>query len=828
MKKTNFTVKGVVLFLVFVFLQSSVFAQEKETKEDKNTNFSKYWYLTLNGGISQFWGDIQDQNAFEKSYFDAKKLTGGITLGRQFTPLFGLRGNFQYGGLYSTYKNDPARPLHEMEASPMFDYSLQGTLSLSNLLAGYNADRKLDIYGFLGIGFANWQTEWREMGTGTVYGSNGGENSNGFMEMTTEAVVPTGLGIQYKVSDAVYVGVENAWKIVNSDLLDAKEGGDSDYDMYSQTTINLGVNLNELGGLGKMIRNFDQVGMNANPEMMERHGDDVKVRVAGTIPEKYFNSKAAMKLSPKLTYNGKTKVLSPIFLRGEKVEGDGQIITSDGGSFARDYVVKFEKGMEDAQLVVDALAFMPKGNPVNEDATDSNIEENYKTALLPQRGLAEGTIITGQRVQFNPQVAAANPYEMSNTPEFGLVAEHGYEKETIISDDATVFFKVNLAYLNWRLPLNVDRNAKQDVEELKQFIDRGWEIKDIEINAWASPEGEETFNAGLSERRSEKGMKVLKKLFKELDLDIENVSINTQAKGEDWNGFMDAVAASDIQDKNIILNVVRSQPDLEKREQEIRNMALVYEEVEKDILPPLRRAVIKVNSFEPKKTDEEIATLALEDAEQLDKAELLYAATLHQDLDKKLAIYEKANELFPGCAKGYNNTGYIYMLKGDYAKAKEALTKAEAIAPEHGGVLNNLGVIAGVEGDFDKAEGYFDKAKKQGVNVGYSMGVINITKGNYDEAMSQMSNKNCDYNVALAQLVNGDTDKAASTLECAPESAAKDYLTAVINARKDNKEKVFEYLVKAIKADASYKATAKADKEFAKYFDLPDFKSMVE
>lgn len=829
MKKAKITLNAFALALAILLIQGAAFAQD--TKSSESSSFSKYWYLNLNGGINQFWGDVQDQTPFEKYWFDSKKLTGGITLGHQLSPIFGVRGNLSYGGVYSVVDalGEPIR-YQEMEAKPLMDYSIQGTLSLSNLIGGYK-DRKTDIYGFAGIGFSNWETTLKENYTAldNVIATNGGneEASNGPLNLTTEAFIPAGIGISYKISDAVSLGIEQAVKTVNSDLLDAKKGG-FDYDMYSSTTVHFGLNLSELGGYGKMVRNFGQVGLDAQPSVMERHGDEVKVKVTGQIPEDYFSSKAAMKLIPKLNYNGKTKVLEPIFLRGEKVTGDGQVITDDGGSFSKDYTIAFEEGMEDAELVMKSLVFLPKGNPVNEDATCSNILENYKSQALPQTALAEGTIITGQRVTFEPAVSSANPYEKSSTPDYGMIAKHGYEKETIISDKATTYFKINLAYLNWRLPLNVDHNAKEDVEELKQFIDNGWKIKNIEINAWASPEGEESFNSGLSERRAEKGMDVLEDLFEDLDMSMKDFTVDKHAKGEDWNGFMDAVENSDIEDKNIILNVVRSQPDLAKREQEIKNMSLIYEEVEENILPPLRRTEIQVNSYEPKKTDQEMADLAMNDAEQLDKAELLYSATLYDDLDKKLAIYKKANELFPGCAKAYNNTGYIHTLKGDYDKAKESYKKAESIAPTHGGVLNNLGVIAGIEGDYDKAEEYFTKAKKQGVNVSYSMGVLNITKGNYGEALSQMGDNNCDYNVALAHLVNGDTEKAESKLECAPESAEKEYLMAVVNARKDNKEMVFKHLVNAIKADSSLKETAKSDKEFIKYFNMPDFKSMVQ
>ena len=823
MKKSNFTIKGTAMILMLLLVPVLFYGQDNN--KEQSTSFSRHWYISLNGGISQFWGDVQTQQPWEKISDD--KFMGGIAIGHQFSPVLGLRGNVQYGSVYSLKENEAAVD-YEMEASPLLDYSIQATVSLVNLFSDYNPERKLDFYGFAGLGFSNWETEWRNKNTGGVNGHNGNEEgTDGLFNLTTEGYIPAGAGLSYKLNDTFTLGLEQLWNGVNTDILDAKAGG-FDYDIYSNTRLNLKINVGQFGGLGKMVRNFDQVDYNVEPEVVERHGDKVEFTFSGNIPENYFSSNAAMKLKPKVVYQEESKGLEPVFLRGEDVSGDGKIITSDGGTFSKDYSYRFKEGMEDAEIKIESMAFLPKGNPVNEDATDSNIKENYKAEVLPERKLADGTIITGQRIVFEPSKVSNKAMEKANSPEYGLLAKHGYEKETIISDKATVYFKINLAYLNWRLPLNVNRNAKEDVDKLKQFLDKGWKIKNIEMNAWASPEGPVDFNSELSKDRAETGMEILEGLFDELDRDLEDVTVDKQSKGEDWNGFMEAVEKSDIEDKDIILNVVRSQPDLKKREQEIRNMSVVYKEVEEKILPPLRRVEMKVNSYEPKHSDEEMAQMAMDDAESLEKNELLYSATLHEDLDKKLKIYNKAKELFPECARAYNNAGHIYMMKGEYDKAETDLQKAENLAPEHGGVLNNLGIIKGIEGDWDEAEEYFTKAKEQGVNTSYYMGVLNIANGKYDKALQQMKRKDCDYNVALAQLVSGNTDKAVSTLECIPESAEKHYLMAVAGARQDNKDMAFDNLVKAVKADSSYKEKAKTDKEFIDYFDMPDFKSLVE
>lgn len=809
MKKWTFTLKPKSFVLALIIIPIFVSAQNQSPENSRN--FDPHWYISLNGGISQFWGDVSGKGFFERIPDD--KLMGGAAIGHQFTPVFGLRGNFQYGSLYS--EKEEATTLSTMETDPLIDFSLQSTFSFFNLFADYEPERKFDIYGILGLGLTQWDTELKSNG------SNAGNSD------ASAAYVPAGAGISYDFTNTFSIGMEQLWNAANSDMIDVTKGG-FDYDIYSNTRLNLTLKFGQGDDLKQMTENFDQVNYYAKPRVFERHGNRVKFTFNGDIPEDYFSDKAAMKISPKVTYQEKTTVLEPIFLKGEEVSGDGQIINEEGGSFSKEYDYTFEEGMEDAELKVSSIAFIPQSRPVNEDATDSNIKKNNRAATLPTRSIAEGTIITGQRVVFEPTKMTPDVMGKAYDPEYGILAKHGYEKETIVSDKATVYFKINLAHLNWRHPLNVERDSREDVDKLKQFLDKGWKIKNIELNAWASPDGPQDFNATLSEKRAETGMDVLNNLFEKLNRSIEKVTVDKQAKGEDWNGFMKAVENSDLEKKEIILNVVRSQPNLKKREQEIRNMAIVFKEVEEEILPPLRRVEMKVNSFEPKHTDEELASMALSDPESLKKNELLYAATLHDDLDKKLEIYKNVSRQFPGCARAYNNLAYIYMIEGNYDNAKEELTQAEKIAPKHAGILNNLGIIAGTEEDYAKAEEYFEKAQKEGLNTNYNMGVLNITKGNYDKALMLMQNKKCDYNVALAQLVSGDTDKALSMLKCVPKSAEKDYLMAVAAARKENKKMMFEHLVKAIKANPAFKNKARTDKEFIDYFDTPDFKSLMK
>lgn len=290
---------------------------------------------------------------------------------------------------------------------------------------------------------------------------------------------------------------------------------------------------------------------------------------------------------------------------------------------------------------------------------------------------------------------------------------------------------------------------------------------------------------------------------------------------------MAAIEASDIKDKNAILNVVRS-AEVSQREQEIRNMILIYPELEKDILPALRRAMIAVNTFEPKKTDEEIAQLATSDPAVLQLNELLYAATLTEDLRTQKMIYASTMELHPKCARAVINAAEVEFLLGNTTEAKALLEKAETMTDKAPSLYNNIAVINIVERDFVAAENNLNKAKALGGDTDYNMGVVNIFKGDYAKAVNLMQSNNCDYNLALAQLLNKDHAAAKATLDCAPESVKVSYLKAVLAARDNDSAAVYSNLMEAIQKDGTYKNVAKGDREFIKYFSEPDFQAVVK
>lgn len=817
----NFSYKLIMMLLVLAFGTSHLFAQEQNTTTENQapkTSFDRYFYVQAGLGVTQFFGDLNPDFLNKRT-----NLMYGFGLGYQFSPVIGLRGTFNNGWLVST-NDDVQRRM----SSSIWDAQLTPTFNLSNLIFGYKPERFLSIYALTGVGYMNYSSillntqGTDDFGDDALLDRFGPDAQAPFADKAESGImVPVGLGLDFRLAEKWDAFLEYNQRITFIDNIDITEAEKND--QYS--SLMLGVRYKFISGanLKAMEKNFDQVTMVTTPDPLVNVGDTVCVNVKVTFPPKYFGKKAAMNFQPEITYAGQTKKLKPVNFQGEKAEGNGIVINyANGGTYTYVDCVPYEPGMNVSELVVSPTLYSPK-EPVKLDATPEEITGKYKIIDLPQRKLADGTIITGTRVVHDEDL---------------IIAEHGYQKETIISKDATIYFKVNMHNLNWNLPLNRNNQVKEKVDELVNFIKQGYVIRDIDINAWASPEGEETFNQGLSERRAQTGKKqvldMFKKMAKEKNVVInipkpeDSLHFNTYANGEDWNGFMQAVEASNIPDKRIIMNVVNSQSDVTKREQEIRNMAVVYKEIEDEILPPLRRVEIKVNCFEPKKTDQEIANLATSDPSKLDNKEILYAATLTEDLNTKARIYQNATAQFPNDWKSHNNLAVVNMWNNKLGEAASSLGKAEQLEPNNGMIINNMGALESKKGNYKNAATIYGKAKNLGIDVNYNLGITQLAQSKYDQALSLMSGRKCNTNVALAQIMTNKVSEATNTLKCAPESAHNFYMMAVAGARQGDVRMVTENLKKAIAIDPALKAQAAEDREFIKLFTNPDFAAVVK
>jgi len=575
-------------------------------------------------------------------------------------------------------------------------------------------------------------------------------------------------------------------------------------------------------GLKKMVKKQSTVTYSATPNPLEAHGGKMTMEIKGTYPAKYFNKKANVTIVPVLkAEDGTTLRLKPILLKGEKAQGEGQVINyKTGGSFTTTQTVDYKPAFATCTLIAEAEA-----------------NRGTKNAKFDEIFLADGTVATSERMKTKPGLA----YQKDATNGTNLIlADHGYTGKQVTTATGMIYYEWNMDNLNLNLPLNKKEENKQALKDLFTFMEKYPVVENIQIIGWASPEGELNRNQELSGNRSKtakawfdkeynnvitqkaKAQKVKPaELKKEYKFDLED-------KGEDWDGFLSAVAASAIKDKDQILNVIRSQADHSQRQQQIRNMIAIYNEIDKDILPSLRRAIIKINCTDSK-TDEQIAQLAVTNPSALNLKEILYAASLTNDLKTKTTIYENVIRLFPDDYRAYNDLGCIKASQGDMSGAKTMLDKASSLSPNNGLILNNIGVLALMNNDYDAAQTAFEAAQKAGINESYNLGVIALKKGDYATAASKMSGSKCVYNLALQQLLSKNYPAAKSTIDCITNKGGDEfYLAAVIAARMNNANDVYSNLKQACDANAAYKVQAKKDVEFKAFRTKPEFEAAIK
>jgi hypothetical protein len=336
-------------------------------------------------------------------------------------------------------------------------------------------------------------------------------------------------------------------------------------------------------------------------------------------------------------------------------------------------------------------------------------------------------------------------------------------------------------------------------------------------------------NTPLSEKRGKTAGKFIKKEFTKIDAAKADGFFNEKTTSEDWDGFKSEVEKSTIQDKDLILRVLSMYSDPEVRNKEIKNMTSAFEKLKTDILPKLRRSQMAVNVDIVGRTDEQIVSQMKSDPKVLNHEEMLRAASLTTDLDEQLKFYQAAADNDPKDFRAQNNIANTYMALGKTDEAIAAFEKAKAIE-NNDVVKNNLGFGALVKGDNAKAEEYFNSMAAATPESKWGLGVIAITKGEYDKAVNYFGTEPC-FNLALAQYLKGDVTKAKATLDSMKDlckCGKPSYLKAVIGAKLDDKNYMLSNLREAIGFKAEWKAYAKTDLEFAKFFTDDTFKSTVQ
>lgn len=528
------------------------------------------------------------------------------------------------------------------------------------------------------------------------------------------------------------------------------------------------------------------------PQVLEAVGGKVPATINGKFPEKYFKKNAVVEVTPVLRWEGGEAKGQPTVFQGEKVEGNDQTISYKmGGNYTMKVSFDYVPEMAKSELY---LVF--------------NAKVGKKTVAIPAVKVADGVISTSELL--------GNTLESAN-PALGDDAFQRIIKE---AHNANIMFLIQQANIR-ASEMKVANAFGKEAANVNAAENK--KISNIEISAYASPDGGVTLNTGLSENREKNTDNLINKELKKAKV---NAAVDSKYTAQDWEGFKELVSASNLQDKDVILRVIAMYQDPADREREIKNISAVYKELANSILPQLRRSRLTLNYEIIGKSDEEIANLASSDPKQLNLEELLYAATLTNDAAKKADIYTKATQQFPNDFRGYNNLGLLAYQAGQLDRAESYFKKAESIksAPE---VNMNLGLVALAKGDKAAAEAYLGKAAGA-KELNETLGNLYIAQGQYERAVNAFGDTKTN-SAALAQILAKDYNKAKTTLAgIETPDAYTDYLMAVLGARTNNASMVTSSLKSAVAKNPALAKKAANDLEFSKYFTNAEFMSIVK
>ena len=528
------------------------------------------------------------------------------------------------------------------------------------------------------------------------------------------------------------------------------------------------------------------------PQVLEAVGGKVPATINGKFPEKYFNKKAVVEVTPVLKWNGGEAKGQPATFQGEKVEGNDQSISYKmGGSYTMKTSFDYVPEMAKSELYLEFKATIGK-----------------KEVTIPAVKIADGVISTSELV--NNTLGNANP----------ALGEDAFQRIIKEKHDANIMFLIQQANIR-SSELKTAKEFNKEVANVNEAANK--KISNIEVSAYASPDGGVSLNTTLAENRENNTTKMLNKDLKKAKIDAP---IDAKYTAQDWEGFQELVSKSNIQDKELILRVIAMYQDPAQRESEIKNISAVYKELANTILPQLRRSRLTLNYEIIGKSDEEIAKLASSNPSELNIEELLYAATLTNDPAKQEAIYTQATKQFPNDYRAYNNLGKLAYQAGNIDKAESYFKKAANVnaSPE---VNMNLGLVSLMKGDKATAEAYFGKAAGT-KELGESMGNLYIAQGQYERAVNSFGDSKTN-SAALAQILAKDYNKAKNTLaNIEKPDAYTDYLMAVLGARTNNQSMLTSSLKNAVAKDSSLAKKAATDLEFAKYFTNSDFMNIIK
>ena len=535
------------------------------------------------------------------------------------------------------------------------------------------------------------------------------------------------------------------------------------------------------GKLGALSSDYFTV----TPTPLETQNGQVPATINGTFPEKYMKKKAVVTVIPQLRFNGQTVEGQGATFQGENILGNDQTISYKmGGRYDMKTSFLYQPEMQQSDMYLTFDARVGK-----------------KKVSIPDVKVSYGVIATSEL------------YKRTLAQAQAALAQDGFQRIVEEEQEANIKFLIGQAQLR---KSELQNNSVQEFIRLLKEIaadQEGRRLENVEVTGFASPDGGYTVNDRLAGNRRAVAQKYVQE---QMDKTAAHAPIDTKYTAEDWDGFQKLVAASNIQDKDVILRVLSMYNDPEEREAQIRSISSAFRELADGILPQLRRSRLIANYEIVGRSDDQIKNQLQSDASKLTVEEILYAGALYADnAEKAKDAYTKATQLFPSDARAFNNLARLAYAKGNYDEARLWLEKALGVNGNLAEANANLGLLALLNGETDKAEALIAKASSaNGLNE--VLGNLHLAQGKYAQAEQDFNGINSN-SAGLAQLLNKNYQTAYNTLSRVKNAdGITEYLKAVVLARTGNNARAAQALSKAIAQDPSLASYAAKDLEMVR------------
>jgi hypothetical protein len=538
--------------------------------------------------------------------------------------------------------------------------------------------------------------------------------------------------------------------------------------------------------------------LKVNPNPLELKGGKVECKVEGTFPAKYFVKNMELTIVPVLKSKTSGAILrgEPKVYQGEKVKGNNKVINfKKGGKYEQNVSFAYSNEFDQCELFMEATAKIKK-----------------KTITFEPVKVADGLIVTQNLLYVNPSELSVK------------IIPDAFQKTIEQKQDAEIKFLIQQS--NIRSSELKSQNLVDLTKKIKDASgNQSLNVKGLEISSYASPDGGVELNEKLAGAREKETQKYINNQLKKLK---SEVNVSGKFTAQDWDGFKTLMENSNIQDKAIILNVLSMYSDPEQREKEIKNISSAYTEIKEQILPQLRRSKLILSTEILGKSDDEIKSLVKSNPSALSVEELLYAATLTNDVKEKDDIYQQVINLYPNDIRGYNNLGVVKFNRGNLQEADKNFTKALQLDKNNATANYNKAVYLISQGDIENAETYLGNAGGVGQGLDYANGAVAIAKGDYKTAVSKYGNA-ASNNAALAKILNKDYSGARKILESIEIPDAKTYyLQSIIAARTNDTNNLLKNAANTLNADNSYKSRFLKDAEFLTYIQNGAFAALLK